>query len=212
MKTRRKLNLNLKQITLLLLACFASFGMAKAQEPTAPTVTTASVININSTVATGRGNVTADGGAEVTERGICWGMSENPTTSGSHAAASEGGTGEFTVGMTGLTASTTYHVRAYATNSAGTAYGEDVSFTTSSVFTMDLAKGSIRFEGNKVYYTNNSGTPTEYTRLDNEVYQINQSGSGTTMHTIKVGTENVYDRTSDRTGYLTSYGTPLNNI
>jgi hypothetical protein len=95
----------------------------------APTVTTTAISEIDKTTATGGGNVTADGGAEVTARGICWSTSQNPTISGSHTTDGTG-TGSFTSAMTSLTASTTYYVRAYATNSAGTAYGEEVSFTT----------------------------------------------------------------------------------
>ena len=77
----------------------------------------------------GGGNVTADGGATVTARGICWSTSQNPTISGSHTTDGTG-TGTFTSNMTGLEPNTTYYVRAYATNSAGTAYGDQVSFTT----------------------------------------------------------------------------------
>ena len=94
-----------------------------------PTVTTAAVSNITQTTATGGGNVTDDGGATVTARGICWSTSHNPTVSGSHTTNGTG-TGTFTANMTGLTANTTYYVRAYATNSEGTAYGNEVSFTT----------------------------------------------------------------------------------
>ena len=96
---------------------------------TAPTVTTATITDIDKTTATGGGNVTADGGATVTARGICWSTSQNPTISGSHTTDGTG-TGSFTSAMTGLEPNTTYYVRAYATNSAGTAYGEEVSFTT----------------------------------------------------------------------------------
>jgi hypothetical protein len=75
------------------------------------------------------GNVTADGGADITARGICWSTSQTPTISGNHTTDGTG-TGSFTSTMTGLTPNTTYYVRAYATNSEGTAYGEVVSFTT----------------------------------------------------------------------------------
>ncbi len=94
-----------------------------------PEVTTLEVTDITQTTATGGGNVTSSGNADVTERGICWSTSHNPTTSGSHASSGTG-TGSFTVEMTGLTANTTYYVRAYAKNSAGTVYGSEVSFTT----------------------------------------------------------------------------------
>lgn len=96
-----------------------------------PGVTTASVTNIGQTSATGGGNVISSGGAIVTERGICWSTSHNPTTSGNHASSGTG-TGSYTVNMTNLTLSTTYYVRAYAINSQGVAYGEEVNFTTNS--------------------------------------------------------------------------------
>ena len=106
------------------------FGTITVVEPAvAPTVATTAVSDIDKTTATGGGNVAADGGAEVTARGICWSTSHNPTVSGSHTTDGTG-TGSFTSSMTGLAANTTYYVRAYATNSAGTAYGEEVSFTT----------------------------------------------------------------------------------
>ena len=96
---------------------------------TVPTVTTNSVSNTGTTSATCGGNVTSDGGATVTARGVCWSTSQNPTTSSSHTTNGSG-TGSFTSSITGLTANTTYYVRAYATNSAGTAYGTQRTFTT----------------------------------------------------------------------------------
>ena len=98
---------------------------------TPPTVTTASTTAILATSATGGGNVTATGGCAVTARGVCWSTSTNPTISNSHTTDGSG-TGSFTSSITGLTCGTTYYVRAYATNSAGTAYGGQVSFTTDS--------------------------------------------------------------------------------
>ncbi len=104
---------------------------------TRPTVTTAQVTNIQQTTATGGGNVTNSGGATVTERGICWSTSQNPSlTNGSHQQASSGGTGTFTVPMTGLTPGTTYYVRAYAINSEGTRYGNQESFQTQQYYTI----------------------------------------------------------------------------
>ena len=99
-------------------------------EANLPTVTTGEVTNIGQNTAQGSGNVTDSGGAMVTERGVCWSTSHNPTISGSHANSGTG-VGGFTVSMTGLTANTHYYVRAYAKNSAGVSYGNEVDFTTS---------------------------------------------------------------------------------
>ena len=107
-----------------------------------PTVITASVTEITANSAKGGGEVTNDGGAEVTERGICWSTSANPTLSDSHVAAGTG-IGAFIAMMNGLEASTTYHVRAYATNEAGTAYGLDREFTTLSGGGSGAPEGAI---------------------------------------------------------------------
>ncbi|MHB8871053.1 MAG: beta strand repeat-containing protein, partial [Candidatus Doudnabacteria bacterium] len=94
-----------------------------------PTLTTLSVTSITSMSSSSGGNITSDGGATVTARGICWNTSGTPTTSDSNTSNGSG-TGSFTSSLTGLSSNTTYYVRAYATNSAGTAYGNEVSFTT----------------------------------------------------------------------------------
>ncbi len=114
---------------------------------TIPTVTTASVTNITSSTATSGGNVTASGGAAVSARGVCWSTSQNPTLSDNHSTDGSG-TGTFVSNLTGLSPSTTYYVRAYATNSQGTAYGNQVSFTTTSIincngFTLTHNTGSV---------------------------------------------------------------------
>ena len=98
---------------------------------TLPTVVTAAVTEITTNSAKGGGEVTDDGGAEVTERGICWSTNANPSLSDSHIAAGVG-TGAFTARMNGLEANTTYHVRAYAINETGTAYGLDWEFVSLS--------------------------------------------------------------------------------
>lgn len=97
-----------------------------------PTVTTAEVTSITSTTAVSGGAVSSDGGGTVTAKGVCWSTAVNPTISDSKTSDGTG-TASFTSNITGLTAATTYHVRAYATNSAGTAYGNDISFTTSAI-------------------------------------------------------------------------------
>jgi len=99
--------------------------------PILATVTTDSVSNIQQTTATSGGDVTSDGGATVTERGICYSLTANPTTADTKVITGNG-LGLFISNMTGLISETAYHVRAYAINSVGTAYGEDRTFTTES--------------------------------------------------------------------------------
>lgn len=96
---------------------------------TMPTVVTAEVTEITSNSAKSGGEVTNDGGAEVTERGVCWSTNANPTLNDSHIASGTG-IGAFTAIMNNLEANTTYHVRAYAINEKGTAYGLDKEFKT----------------------------------------------------------------------------------
>ena len=96
----------------------------------APTVTTSSATNITTSSATIGGNVTSDGGATVTERGVCHSTSSsNPTTSNSKKSSGSG-LGNFTVNLSNLSAGTKYYVRAYAINEIGTSYGPTISFTT----------------------------------------------------------------------------------
>lgn len=97
-----------------------------------PVVTTTAASGVTTTTAVSGGNVTDDGGAEVTARGVCWGTSANPTISGSKTTDGKG-TGSFSSNLTGLTPGTKYYVRAYATNSVGTAYGNEIDFTTTAL-------------------------------------------------------------------------------
>lgn len=103
-------------------AVFASLG---------PTVTTTAMSGITSTTAVSGGNITDDGGQAIIERGICWNTSGSPTITDSKTSNGTG-TGSFSSNLTGLNSGATYYVRAYATNSIGTGYGDEVSFTTTS--------------------------------------------------------------------------------
>ena len=94
-----------------------------------PTVTTASITDITTNSAKSGGVVTNDGGSSVTERGICWSTSHEPTTNNNHVNCGSG-TGAFSGEMVDLAENTVYYVRAYATNSVGTSYGEEKSFQT----------------------------------------------------------------------------------
>jgi hypothetical protein len=94
-----------------------------------PTVTTDNAGSVTANSATLGGEVTVAGGATVTERGVVWSLSSNPTTA-DVKVANGSGTGAFQGTVSGLPAASTVHVRAYAINAVGTSYGSDVSFTT----------------------------------------------------------------------------------
>ncbi len=97
-----------------------------------PTLTTTATSAITSTTASSGGNISSNGGATITARGVCWSTSQNPTIALSTKTSNGTGSGSFASNITGLSPNTLYYVRAYATNGAGTAYGNQVSFTTST--------------------------------------------------------------------------------
>jgi len=100
-----------------------------------PTISTASVSVITATTATIGGNISSDGGAVVTVRGVCWSITANPTTA--NAKTSDGtGTGIFVSNIPGLTPGATYYIKAYATNSIGTVYGNEVTTKTTAILPM----------------------------------------------------------------------------
>lgn len=94
-----------------------------------PVLTTSAVSTVTESSATSGGNITFDGGSAVTAKGVCWSTMADPTIDNSKTNDGTA-TGEFTSNLTGLTAGTIYYLRAYATNSAGTAYGRVLSFST----------------------------------------------------------------------------------
>jgi hypothetical protein len=97
-------------------------------ETTVPVLTT-NAANITRTTADIEGKVTSNGGSAVTTQGICWGINMNPNIAGDKINIGAGSE-SFTIKLTGLTPGSTYYVRAYATNSAGTGYGNQKSFKT----------------------------------------------------------------------------------
>lgn len=97
---------------------------------TLPTVTTTALSLITGATATSGGNVTNEGGATVTARGVVWSTVPNPTIALTTKTVDGTGTGTFISNLAGLTINTIYYLRAYATNSAGTAYGTELTFTS----------------------------------------------------------------------------------
>lgn len=126
--------------------------------------TLAAVSYISTETAIGGGSVSNDGGAPVTARGLVWNTSPNATVDNSFSV--EGvGAGSFSSTMTNLLAGTTYYVRAYATNKAGTAYGEEISFTTLSELSVPtvVTKGSSNIRNTSVIV---SGDVTQWGGAD----------------------------------------------
>jgi uncharacterized protein (TIGR02145 family) len=121
-------------IYIFILTGILLFTIDSCKKESNPVLTTTAVIYITQTTATCGGNITGDGGAAVIARGVCWGINQTPTIA-DNKTANGTGTGSFTSVITGLTANTTYYERAFATNSAGTAYGSVVSFTTPGTLT-----------------------------------------------------------------------------
>lgn len=116
-----------KHLFLIVLVCTLLVGCKP--DPVLPTVETSAVTEITQTTATTGGTITSDGGAEITSRGVCWSTNQNPTIN-DMLTSNGSGVGTFASSIENLLANTTYYVRAYATNSEGTAYGENFCFVT----------------------------------------------------------------------------------
>jgi uncharacterized protein (TIGR02145 family) len=122
----------MKKSLSLFLFCSAIFFFwtCKKEEPaTLPVLSTAAPTDITATTATSGGIIVSDGGAAITARGVCLGSTANPTIAGVKTTDGDG-IGQFVSNITDIDVGTLYHVRAYATNSVGTAYGADYSFST----------------------------------------------------------------------------------
>jgi hypothetical protein len=126
-----------------------------------PVLTSTTVSSITSSSASSGGTITSDGGSAITSRGVVWSTNQNPTIANSKTVNGTG-IGNFISAISGLTASTTYYVRAYATNANGTAYGNQVTFTTSSSgggggstgFAMTAKINGVQFQANNPFGTN----------------------------------------------------------
>jgi hypothetical protein len=122
-------------------------------------LSTMPVINIDSTSAVCGGECSLfNGGSPITQRGVVWSTTPNPTTANNNTIDGSG-TGSFSSTLTGLTANTTYYIKAYATNANGTSYGNEVSFTTTAG-----GGGSVTYPPGTVHCT---GTPTAVVDVTN---------------------------------------------
>ena len=161
MKRDLKIGINFQEISLFIIFFMGLtiFLHSCKKKPTLPVVTTVSVSEVTHTTASSGGNVTDDGGAEVTARGVCWSStSQTPTTADSKTTDGSG-TGSFASNIEGLSPGTEYHVRAYATNDAGTSYGNTLTFPTSQgngigiIFNPTLTYGTVADIDGNTYKT-----------------------------------------------------------
>lgn len=132
---------NLLITTLSVLFLFSCSSDENENNSTAPALTTTNASNISIIGAVSGGNITSDGGADITSRGVVWSTTQNPTIDLITKTMDGNGLGTFTSTISGLSPNTTYYARAYATNSVGTSYGNEVTFTT----LVDINTGLIAF-------------------------------------------------------------------
>ncbi|WP_396141668.1 hypothetical protein [Flavobacterium sp.] len=141
--------LSLFLLTFILFSCSNNEEENNTPNVSIPEVTTMSIYFIGLSSAGSGGNFISDGGSRITQGGLVWNTSPNPTTALTTKTINNYGEGtavvgnDFTNTMTGLSANTIYYVRAYATNSIGTAYGNEISFTTNSIQLPSLSTISV---------------------------------------------------------------------
>lgn len=195
-----------------------------------PTVTTSTISSITAVTASGGGNVTADGGGTVSARGVCWNTTGTPDIINDSYTSNGTGTGSFTSSLTGLSENTPYYVRAYATNSAGTGYGDTVQFTTLKAeptnHVTSFACGSETVSSITVTWTDAAkttpdgyiikGSDVGYSSIATPVDGVTETWS-TLVHTVSQGTQSyTFTGLADNTTYYfkiypyTNSGTDIN--
>lgn len=148
-----------KSILLLAFISMAIVSCKKEEvEPektwTIPVVETGIITNIGDTTAVASGEVVSDGGG-IGDRGICWSTHPDPTIADTRTV-NQTGIGTYSANLVNLLANTTYYVRAYARNNAGTGYGDIVSFTTTNGPVATIAIGEI-YQGGMIFYVDGTG-------------------------------------------------------
>ena len=132
-------------------------------------IVTTAVSDITTTTASSGGNIKSDGGKPIIERGVCWNTFPNPVATGWHTSDGSG-IGTFTSSITGLSANTTYYVRAYTKNSTSNVYGNEISFTTAK---SGLAIGDS-YQGGLIAYILKPG---DIGYIDGEVHGLIYGGT-----------------------------------
>jgi hypothetical protein len=160
-----------------------------------PTLTTTEVTNITGTTASSGGTITDEGSSTIMARGVCWGPSIHPTIS-DNKTADGAGSSTFTSEISGLNSTSIYYVRAYATNSVGTGYGNEITFTTNNdlidKYTLEIDNNYKIYKVTFPYFDNRPNSIIEYiyslgsiqkTETDSgepeervTIYHINNSG------------------------------------
>ena len=208
--------------TTIVPASIPDFPLAVVTEP--PSLTTNTVTTFSYTTATLGGNIVKTGTPPYTERGIIYSTTQNPTIENNKTVISGLGTGNFSINITGLTDNTTYYVSAYATNTEGTAYGEQIQFTTPEIRILpalvtnpvtNITETTATFGGN----ITNVGIPpyterglvystTQNPTTDKEIRPLVDKtvilGSGAGNFTV-----NITNLTANTTYYVRSYATNI---
>jgi len=174
------------------------------EDATLPVVTTDAVSCITQTGAASGGNVSSDGGTAVTARGICWSVSQNPTITDSHTTDGTG-TGTFTSTISGLQTNSTYYVRAYASNTLGTAYGNQVSFNNFINGAPCLNLPTVTYEG-KTYNTVQIGNQCWFKENLNVGTRINGANDQTNNQIIEKYCYNDFESNCEIYGGLYQMG------
>jgi hypothetical protein len=180
---------------------------------TASISATAPATSITSSTATTGGNITSDGGASVTARGIVWNTSIDPIISLSTKTTDATGTGTYTSSLVGLSPATVYYYRSYATNSVGTVYGPQASFTTNAIaptLTTIAASGISKYAASAGgTILSNGGTPVTISGIcwgttTTPTTSNNKTTDGTTSGTF---TSSITGLTAGTTYYVRAYAT-----
>ena len=180
-----------------------------------PTVTTAQPTDVTFSAATCGGNIITDGGAAVISRGVCWSTSQNPTLNDNYTAGNSA-TSSYTCTLTDLTPNTTYYVRAYATNSVGTAYGNRVVLNVLDVPSIDSTVSCLvsSILSNEL---GANGVLTAVRDCENNSYSVVQIGNQCWMK-VNLRSTKYMDSTDVQAGTTTSsssipyYYVPNNDI